>query len=162
VDTPALPERSANQPTSLSARVEKLGLSLRTFMIRTKRAILHTPEAWRRLTAGMELNDLWTQFKEEAETSSRPYKQDMDLRAVNDGDRWKHPFKVVTAFEHPQQAFTSAARFPADHRCSRLHFHRRPAILCLHQRYRVPSGVRRALYSSRAGAGRSHHHEAGY
>lgn len=95
MNTPALPERSTNQPTSLSARVEKLGLSLRTFTIRTKRAILRTPEGWRRLTAGMELNDLWTQFKEEAEASSRPYKQDMDLRAVNDGDRWKHPFKVV-------------------------------------------------------------------
>jgi sigma-B regulation protein RsbU (phosphoserine phosphatase) len=64
------------------------------WMIRSRRVVRRTPEGWRRLTSGLELDDLWTQFKSEAEVSSRPYKQDLDVRAVNVNNRWKHPFKV--------------------------------------------------------------------
>jgi hypothetical protein len=52
-------------------------------------------EGWRRLTAGMELNDLWAQFKMETGVSSRAYKQDMDRRAVNEGKSWRQPFKIA-------------------------------------------------------------------
>ena len=64
-------------------------------MIRSKRLFRRTPEGWRRLTSGLELDALWEQFKSEAEVSSRPYKQDLDVRRVNVGDRWKHPFRVA-------------------------------------------------------------------
>ena len=46
---------------------------------RAKRALWHSKDRWRRLTAGMELEELWTQFKSEAQESSRLYKQDLDL-----------------------------------------------------------------------------------
>jgi phosphoserine phosphatase RsbU/P len=95
VNSPALPENSSNKLPSAAARTEGLRHTLRMLMIRGRRVVRRTPEGWRRLTAGMELDDLWTQFKAEAEASSRPYKQDMDHRAVNEGDRWKHPFKVA-------------------------------------------------------------------
>jgi serine phosphatase RsbU (regulator of sigma subunit) len=45
----------------------------------------------------MELNDLWMQFKAEAEASSRPYKQDINRQTVNAGESWKQPFKIASA-----------------------------------------------------------------
>jgi phosphoserine phosphatase RsbU/P len=52
-------------------------------------------EGWLRLTAGMEIQELWTQFKFEAHASSRLYKQDVDWRAVEAHESWKQPFKIV-------------------------------------------------------------------
>src|ERR1700683_5029588 len=44
----------------------------------------------------MEIDDLWSQFKAEAEASSRPFRQDVDQR--KDQKRsWKQPFKIFTA-----------------------------------------------------------------
>jgi serine phosphatase RsbU (regulator of sigma subunit) len=63
---------------------------------RAKRALWHSKDRWRRLTAGMELEELWTQFKSEAQESSRLYKQDLDKRSDLDKDdrSWKQPFKL--------------------------------------------------------------------
>jgi phosphoserine phosphatase RsbU/P len=63
---------------------------------RAKRGLWHSKDRWRRLTAGMELEELWTQFKSEAQESSRLYRQDLDKRSDLDKDdrSWKQPFKL--------------------------------------------------------------------
>jgi phosphoserine phosphatase RsbU/P len=42
----------------------------------------------------MEIEELWTQFKAEAEESSRLYRQDVDGRAGKREQSWKQPFKI--------------------------------------------------------------------
>ncbi|MGA2427944.1 MAG: PP2C family protein-serine/threonine phosphatase [Candidatus Acidiferrum sp.] len=62
-------------------------------------AIRHTwwrsKDGWYRLTAGMEINELWAQFKLEAGESSRLYKQDVSQHAGQSGRSWKRPFKIL-------------------------------------------------------------------
>jgi serine phosphatase RsbU (regulator of sigma subunit) len=74
------------------AKIEKSFYGLRA---RTKRAGWQSKDVWRRLTAGMEIEELWTQFKMEAEESSRPYRQDFDQRAGKREQSWKQPFKIL-------------------------------------------------------------------
>jgi len=62
-----------------------------------RRAAWHSKDGWRRLTAGMELEELWTQFKIEAGESSRLYKQDVSHRAAGHESNWTRPFKVFAA-----------------------------------------------------------------
>jgi phosphoserine phosphatase RsbU/P len=64
---------------------------------RVRRAVWKSKEGWRKLTAGMELQDLWTQFKSEAQASSRLYKQDVDWHAVEKQKSWKQPFKIFVS-----------------------------------------------------------------
>ena len=64
---------------------------------RTKRAIWHSQDGWRRLTAGLEIEELWAQFKTEAEESSRLFKQDVERRSGNREQSWKQPFKILGA-----------------------------------------------------------------
>ena len=64
---------------------------------RTKRAMWHSQDGWRRLTAGMEIEELWAQFKMEAEESSRLYKQDVDRRPGKSEPSWKQPFRILEA-----------------------------------------------------------------
>src|SRR3984885_2714803 len=52
-------------------------------------------ESWHRLTAGMEVNELWTQFKIEAGESSRLYRQDVKAHAGSPVGSWTRPFRVV-------------------------------------------------------------------
>lgn len=75
---------------------EKIRKSFYNLKIRIRRAFWHSQDRWRRLTAGMELEELWTQFKSEAQESSRLYKQDLDKRSDLDKDdrSWKQPFKL--------------------------------------------------------------------
>jgi sigma-B regulation protein RsbU (phosphoserine phosphatase) len=61
-----------------------------------RRAVWHSQDGWRRLTAGMELDDLWSQFKSEAEASARPFKQDVNRQSQQDKS-WTHPFKIFVA-----------------------------------------------------------------
>src|SRR3984885_1180215 len=78
---------------------EKMKKSFYNFKIRMRRAWWHSQDRWRRLTAGMELEELWSQFKSEAQESSRLYKQDLAKRSDSDkADRsWKQPFKLFGA-----------------------------------------------------------------
>lgn len=59
-----------------------------------RRAIIRSKEGWYRLTAGMEVNELWTQFKIEAGESSRLYKQDVRARTGPVVRSWTRPFRV--------------------------------------------------------------------
>jgi sigma-B regulation protein RsbU (phosphoserine phosphatase) len=76
---------------SYSAKLQSFGARLRT---RFRRSLWKSKEGWRKLTAGMELQDLWTQFKSEAHASSRLYQQDVDWHAVQSQKSWKQPFKI--------------------------------------------------------------------
>jgi sigma-B regulation protein RsbU (phosphoserine phosphatase) len=77
------------------AKIKKSVYELRTG---TKRAVWESKDGWRRLTAGMQMEELWTQFKMEAGESSRFYKQDVHERARVEGEpSWKKPFKIFGA-----------------------------------------------------------------
>jgi phosphoserine phosphatase RsbU/P len=64
-----------------------------------RRALLRSKDGWYKLTAGMEIDELWTQFKIEAGESSRLYKQDVrertGQRVGRPEPRWKRPFKIL-------------------------------------------------------------------
>jgi phosphoserine phosphatase RsbU/P len=62
--------------------------------MRTRRALWRSKDGWNRLTAGMELEELWVQFKTEASESSQLYKQDVSGRAGPREQSWKQPFKI--------------------------------------------------------------------
>ncbi len=64
---------------------------------RAKRATARVKDRWRHLTAGMEIEELWTQFKTEAEESSRSFKQDLEGRSAQADQWWKRPFKIFGA-----------------------------------------------------------------
>jgi phosphoserine phosphatase RsbU/P len=51
-------------------------------------------EAWFRLTSGMEMEELWTQFKLETRESSRLYTQEVVQHAAWGDRSWKRPFRV--------------------------------------------------------------------
>jgi phosphoserine phosphatase RsbU/P len=76
---------------SYREKVRIFGARLKT---RLRRAVWKSKEGWRKLTAGMEIQDLWTQFKSEAHASSRLYKQDVDWHAVEAQRSWMQPFKI--------------------------------------------------------------------
>jgi phosphoserine phosphatase RsbU/P len=75
-------------------KAQLFGYRVRT---RYRRAVWKSKEGWRQLTAGMEIQDLWSQFKSEAHASSRLYQQDVDWHAVQAHQSWKQPFKIFGA-----------------------------------------------------------------
>ncbi|MFZ0884330.1 MAG: hypothetical protein WAN14_13120 [Candidatus Acidiferrales bacterium] len=52
-------------------------------------------DGWNRLTAGMEIDELWVQFKTEATESSRLYKQDVSGREGKREKSWKQSIKIL-------------------------------------------------------------------
>jgi len=86
----SLPVASAPEPPKLREYVSRL-------KSRLKRAWWRSQDGWRRLTAGVEIEDLWSQFKAEAAVSSRPFKQDVNWRAVDGQKSWKRPFRIFAA-----------------------------------------------------------------
>jgi len=62
-----------------------------------RRARWQTRDSWRQLTNGLELNELWSQFKHEAHVSTRLYKQDAGLRDLPAERSWRQPFRVAAA-----------------------------------------------------------------
>ncbi len=69
--------------------------SFRALRLHTRRTLGRSKDGWRRLTAGMEIEELWTQFKAEAGESSRLYEQDVKERPENREHSWKQPFKIL-------------------------------------------------------------------
>ena len=83
--------------TALDSRVAKIKGSFIRLKARARRAWWRSQDGWQRLTAGLEIEELWTQFKSEAVESSRPYKQDFAGIAGKDQQSWKRPFKILGA-----------------------------------------------------------------
>jgi len=79
---------------SRRAKLRNFAHNLKT---KTKGTLWRSKDGWRQLTAGMEAEALWMQFKAEAQASSRLYKQDVDWHAVGTQKAWKQPFKIVAA-----------------------------------------------------------------
>ncbi len=52
---------------------------------------------WQRVTEGLELEELWTQFASEARESYGFYSQDVDWEAIHRASRWRRPFHVARA-----------------------------------------------------------------
>jgi sigma-B regulation protein RsbU (phosphoserine phosphatase) len=91
--TPILREAPPAQ-TSSQTKIKQWWHELR---LQSRRALWHSKDGWWRLTAGMELEELWTQFKVEAGESSRLYQQDVSHRAASQDRNWKRPFRVFAA-----------------------------------------------------------------
>src|ERR1700680_4449864 len=81
--------------TALESGFTKTKRSFYELRARTKRALWHTKDGWSRLTAGLEMEELWAQFKTEASESSRLYKQDVSGREGAREQSWKQPFKIL-------------------------------------------------------------------
>ena len=91
--TPQQPTATIAPPTF----PEKIKKSLRKAKQSTKRALWRTQDRWRVLTSGLEIDELWTRFKSEAQESSRLYKQDLDRTTTQEDRSWKRPFKIFAA-----------------------------------------------------------------
>jgi len=72
-------------------KIKKSFLGLRA---RTRRALWHSKDGWSRLTAGIEIEELWSQFKTEASESTQLYKQDVSEHAGKREQSWKQPFRI--------------------------------------------------------------------
>jgi phosphoserine phosphatase RsbU/P len=98
---PPLPEKKER-----AARLKQLVLVARDRARRTyaggrrgwRRALWQVTDGWHGLTGGMELSELWSQFKTEANTSTRLYRLDVDSRGIPRERSWKQPFRVFGAF----------------------------------------------------------------
>jgi hypothetical protein len=53
---------------------------------------------WQRVTEGMELNQLWSQFRKDAHSSYRLYSQDVDPTRIEGASRRHHFFHVASQF----------------------------------------------------------------
>jgi len=79
---------------ALASGLTKIKKSFFALRARTRRALWHSKDGWSRLTAGIEIEELWAQFKTEASESSQLYKQDVSERAGKREQSWKQPFRV--------------------------------------------------------------------
>jgi serine phosphatase RsbU (regulator of sigma subunit) len=80
----------------LAPKLAKIRQSAHNVKSQIRRAVWRSQDGWRRISAGMEIDDLWSQFKAEAQASSRPFRQDVDLRK-DQAKSWKQPFKIFGA-----------------------------------------------------------------
>jgi phosphoserine phosphatase RsbU/P len=81
---------------ALAPKLAKIRQSAHNVKSQVRRAVWRSQDGWRRISAGMEIDDLWSQFKAEAEASSRPFRQDVDQRK-DQVKSWKQPFKIFAA-----------------------------------------------------------------
>src|SRR5262249_33558481 len=52
---------------------------------------------WQRITEGMELSDLWSQFQSEARSSYGLYSREVDWSKIESSKRWQKPFRTAWA-----------------------------------------------------------------
>jgi sigma-B regulation protein RsbU (phosphoserine phosphatase) len=83
-------------PRALTLR-EKFQRSTTAIGMEWNRALGEVRDSWHHLSNGLELNELWAQFKNEAQASTRLYRQDADLRSLPAERSWKRPFRVAAA-----------------------------------------------------------------
>jgi phosphoserine phosphatase RsbU/P len=95
VKTSSLNQTHANTGPALNSFGTKIRAKGSRLKFRFRLAVWKSKEGWRKLTAGMEIQDLWTQFKSEAHASSRLYTQEVDWHAVKGQKSWKRPFQIL-------------------------------------------------------------------
>ena len=64
------------------------------FRFKARRVISQFRHIWEQLTEGLELQDLWVQFRAEAEASTRLYRQDVAMKPIVTKRTWARPFKL--------------------------------------------------------------------
>lgn len=94
MSTSSLNDVHSHSGTSVNSSWVKVRAFGSRLKLRFRFAVSKSKEGWRELTAGMEIQDLWTQFKSEAHASSLLYTQDVDWHAVAAQKSWKKPFKA--------------------------------------------------------------------
>ncbi|HXZ18592.1 MAG TPA: PP2C family protein-serine/threonine phosphatase [Candidatus Acidoferrales bacterium] len=62
-----------------------------------ERAVGRVRTFWQRVTEGIQISELWAQFRAEARTSYGLYSRDVDWDEVRRGKRWKRPFRAAGA-----------------------------------------------------------------
>jgi sigma-B regulation protein RsbU (phosphoserine phosphatase) len=82
-------------PVTSTSPLNKFKQSLNGLRLRAKRAWSRSTDGWSRLTSGLEIDELWAQFKSEAQESSRLYKQDFSGREGKRERSWKQPFRIA-------------------------------------------------------------------
>lgn len=92
---PSLSNWFDNFRVTLSSAQTKIKNSFSGIRLAIRHTWWRSKDGWYRLTAGMEINELWAQFKLEAGESSRLYKQDVSQHAGQSGRSWKRPFKIL-------------------------------------------------------------------
>ena len=80
---------SANPPAAGGARSSA--------PFKAGRAVGRVRTFWQRVTEGIQISDLWTQFQSEARTSYGLYSREVDWDAVRSGRRWQRPFRAACA-----------------------------------------------------------------
>lgn len=78
----------------LRERIQRVNRAIET---EWRRAVWEIKDSWYHLTNGLEVSELWSQFKIEAQASTRLYRQDADLRNLPAERSWKKPFRVAAA-----------------------------------------------------------------
>jgi len=86
-----------SSPSRFHAQTEQLRRTWARAKFRARRAWWQAKDGWQRLTDGMEVDELWKQFKADAHVSSRLYKQDLEHRVDPQGKSWTQPFRVLGA-----------------------------------------------------------------
>jgi sigma-B regulation protein RsbU (phosphoserine phosphatase) len=89
-----IPSTPEAQPLALPSFFARMKRRWSAVALSIRRSIIRSQEGWYRLTAGMEVNELWTQFKIEAGESSRLYRQDLTARHGPVVRSWTRPFRV--------------------------------------------------------------------
>jgi phosphoserine phosphatase RsbU/P len=75
----------------------KIRSSFTSLKMEWHRAKWEVKDSWYQLTSGLELGQLWSQFKSEAHHSTKLYRQEADLRNLPAEKSWKKPFQVAGA-----------------------------------------------------------------
>ncbi len=97
---PSKPARIAKMRRLRAAR-ERAWQRYRAMQTKLRRTRWQVRDSWYHLTNGLELNELWSQFKHEAHVSTRLYKQDAALRDLPAERSWKQPFRVAGPYSLP-------------------------------------------------------------
>jgi phosphoserine phosphatase RsbU/P len=86
-------------PAAQPSRAPRPSIDLRDSWQRTNFALRRSGwyfrDGWRRFMNGMEVNELWGQFKTEATSSTRLYRQEVDWRTINKRHTWRQPFSIL-------------------------------------------------------------------
>ncbi len=82
---------------ALDSKLASIRKSIYWLRTRVRRGLWYGTSGWNRLTAGIEIEELWGQFKSEAAESSRLYQQDVREREGKRGQAWRQPFRIFKA-----------------------------------------------------------------
>lgn len=89
--------RTARLKHRANAARERARQKYRAAQMELRRTRWQVRDSWYHLTNGLELNELWSQFKHEAHVSTRLYKHDAALRELPAERSWKQPLRLAAA-----------------------------------------------------------------